>query len=56
MSSNNGLKDQALLIKWVHDNIIKFGGDPDRVTLSGQSAGGMKKLFYIDLLLPYSIV
>ncbi len=38
------LQDQALLIKWVHDNIQKFGGDPDRVTISGQSAGGMSKV------------
>lgn len=37
---NNGLKDQALLIRWVHENIRNFGGDPDRVTISGQSAGG----------------
>ena len=41
-SGNNGLMDTVLALEWVRDNIENFGGDPDNVTIMGQSGGCAK--------------
>lgn len=52
IAGNAGLKDQLLVFKWVQENIAKFGGDPDNVTVFGESAGSMSA--YLHYLSPNS--
>ena len=40
-SGNQGIQDTRLALKWVHDNAEALGGDPDRILLFGQEAGGL---------------
>lgn len=39
-TANNAIRDQQAALRWIQDNISEFGGDPDNVTIFGQSAGG----------------
>lgn len=44
---NNGLKDQVQILRWIKGNVAAFGGDPNKVTVFGESAGGASGTYHM---------
>jgi len=44
---NYGMLDQVMALEWVHRHISSFGGNPDRITLVGNSAGAASVMFHM---------
>jgi len=48
-TGNNAIRDQLMAIKWIKNNIANFGGDPDNMTVMGESAGSVCSLVLMGL-------
>ncbi len=48
-SGSNGIRDQVMALRWVKNNIAKFGGDPENITIMGESAGAMSVCLLMGL-------